>query len=271
MERRGRRGVKPITIDLDRASVVHLLRTYLMAKRMFPTARIEVTVSGRGVGFHIKLYLKGRVMKWIDEHLKDDRKRRAFLKNLEDIFIRALLWDDPVRLSYALKKWVLNPDERHVDLCFDEKLGGKERPLPLDDIIGKERLDELLRLLRENRIGELEKQVLKLKEEVEKELSKYKKPIYIGCIAFNGDDILEKLEKVCAEISMRDPTFKWRTYPCFMPEWDWMLVVQSDSEKQAWKRIVWLKNNAYIETDGKKDYFLKDIETRLWVKERRAT
>jgi len=56
-----------------------------------------------------------------------------------------------------------------------------------------------------------------------------------------------------------------------MPEWDWMLVVQSDSKDQAWKRIVWLKNNAYVKIDDKKDYFLKNIETRLWVKERRAT
>ena len=235
---------------------------------MFPNARIEVTVSGRGVGYHIKLYLEGRVMKWIDEYLEDPEKRRVFLDNMEDLFIRALLWDDPVRISYALKKWVLNPDERYVDLCFDEKVGGKEKPINLDSMIGDDKLNEMMKLYSQNRIEELEKLVLETSKEVEKELSKIKKPIYIGCIAFNGDDTLMKLEEVCKQIADKDPTFKWRTYPCFMPEWDWMLVVQSDSKEQAWKRIVWLKNNAY---DENKKLILKDIDTRLWVKQRRAT
>ena len=260
-----------ITIDLDRASTVHLLRTYLMAKHLFPNIPIEVYVSGRGVGYHIKLHINKRVLTWIDRHLQDLNKREQFLRNLEDIMIRALLWDDPVRLSYALKKWTLNPDEKYIDLCFNEKMGGKEVKIDLDNIIGQETLNRMMNLYTQNKIGELEKLVLEKSKEVEEKLSKYKKPVWIGCIAFNGDDLLKNIEEVCMEIANRDPTFKWRTYPCFMPEWDWMLVVQSNSEEQAWKRIVWLKNNAYIEANGKKLYILKYADTRLWVKKRKAT
>ena len=67
---------KMVSVDLDRASSVLLLRAYLSAKRMFPDVPIEVFVSSSGVGFHLKIHIKVS----IEENLK----------------IRALLWMNPI-------------------------------------------------------------------------------------------------------------------------------------------------------------------------------
>ena len=69
----------------------------------------------------------------------------------------------------------------------------------------------------------------------------------------------------------KDSTFSWKLYPCWFPEFDWILAVFTDDEKKAWKKIVWLKNNAYIEREGERVKILKDADTRLFVKERKAT
>jgi hypothetical protein len=47
--------------------------------------------------------------------------------------------------------------------------------------------------------------------------------------------------------------------------------VFTDDKNKAWEKIVWLKNNAYIEKEGERVKILKDADTRLFVKERKAT
>ena len=46
---------KMISVDLDRASPILLLRVWLTAKRMFPNIPISTYVSSSGVGFHLKI------------------------------------------------------------------------------------------------------------------------------------------------------------------------------------------------------------------------
>jgi len=269
-----------VSVDLDRASTLHLLRTYLSGKRMLPTCNIKPYISGRGVGYHFKIFKPGLVMPHLRDLLYKPETRERFLENLENLMIRALLWDDPVRIAFALKKWALNPAERYVDLVFDEKLGRKEVSLDLDGILSKY-VREVAEIMNKIRIGESDKaeELAKgLADRIDPEIKAQKKPTWVGCIAYNGDDKREYLEEVCRKIMERDLDFKWRMYPCFFPEFDWMLCVFADDKDAAWKKIVWIKNNAYVvdrgEEIGEKKYILRDLpreEIRLWVKERRAT
>jgi len=239
-----------ISVDLDRASTLHLLRTYLTVPQAFSvvtkrrlTAPYDVLVSPAGVGFHIKIF---ETVPW-EQNLK----------------IRALLWDDPVRLAYALKKWALNPEEAYVDLVFDEKNYGKETRINMQNILQpfNSQIRQALRFLQNGETGEAEKVVQDVAKQVSPRIQGKKGKQFIGCIAFNGDPLRLRLEKVCGDIAQKDGTFKWRIYPCFFPEFDWMLVLFTNDKDVAWKRITWLKNR----TD------LKTADTRLWVKERIAT
>jgi len=241
--------VELISVDLDRASPVHLLRVYFSAKRILPGVPFETTVSPSGVGFHLKIHKQVTVE--------------------EDLKIRALLWDHADRLVYALKKWALNPQEKYVDLVFDEKNEGLERPLPLEDMLKlhEEEVKEINTLLDAGENEKADEEVKKLAKAVEPEISKYKRKQFVGCIAFKTDEIREPLEKVCGDIAERDSTFSWKLYPCWFPEFDWILAVFADDKQKAWKRITWLKNRA--RKDDK--LLLKDADTRLFVKERTST
>jgi len=239
-----------ISVDLDRASTLHLLRTYLTVSQAFSvvtkrrlTAPFDVTVSPAGVGFHIKILETVS----IEQNLK----------------IRALLWDDPVRLAYALKKWALNPEEAYVDLCFNEKNYGRERILNMSMILQpfNAQIQQTRRLLQNGETEKAEKIVHAVAKQIDPAVQGRRGKQFVGCISFNGDALREHLEKVCGDIAAKDLTFKWRIYPCFFPEFDWMLVLFTNDKDVAWRRISWLKNR----TD------LKTTDTRLWVKERIAT
>ena len=238
-----------ISVDLDRASPVLLLRSYLSAKRMFPDIPIEVFVSPSGVGFHLKIH-----------------KTVSIVENLKT---RALLWDEPYRIYYALKKFALNPDEAYIDLVFDEKCGGKEKLIDLEAMLNpyKKEVQQINEYVRNGETDKAEEVLQKVAKAIEPELSKHKRRQYVGCVAFNGDELLEQLEEICKKIMEKDKTFSWKCYPCWFPEFSWILAVFTDSEKLAWKRITWFKNRA---KKGDK-LILKDADTRLFVKERKAT
>lgn len=241
--------VQQVSVDLDRASVVHLLRVYFSAKRILPNVPLELTVSPSGVGFHLKLHKQVTIE--------------------EDLKIRALLWDHADRLVYALKKWALNQNEKYVDLVFDEKNEGVERPLPLEEILKpqEKEVTNINDLLDRGENEKADEEIKKLAKEIEPQVGTYKGRQYVGCIAFKGDEVREPLEKVCTDIAEKDNTFTWKLYPAWMPEWDWFLALFDSDKDRLWKRLVWLKNKA------KKDekLILKNLETRMWIKERTST
>jgi len=240
---------KMVSVDLDRDSPVLLLRAYLSAKRMLPDVPIEVFVSPSGVGFHLKLHKQVTVE--------------------EDLKIRALLWDHADRIVYALKKWALNPQEEYIDLVFDEKNDGKERLIDLEAMLKphKEEIQRISEFVQKGETGKAEEIVQKVATAIEPELDKHKRKQYVGCIAFKTDELHDQLEEICKKIMEKDKTFSWKLYPCWFPEFDWILAVFADGKDKAWKRITWLKNRA------KKDdkLILKEAETRLFVKERTST
>jgi len=231
-----------ISVDLDRASTLHLLRTYLTVPQAFSvvtkrrlTAPYDVTVSPSGVGFHIKILEQVS----IEQNLK----------------IRALLWDHAERLAYALKKWALNPKEAYIE--------GRERELNMSMILQpfSAQIQQTRRLLQNGETEKAEEVVHTVAKQIESAVQERRGKQFVGCISFNGDSLREHLEKICGDIAAKDRTFKWRMYPCFFPEFDWMLVVFTNDKDLAWKRISWLKNRTE----------LKAADTRLWVKERIAT
>ncbi len=257
-----------ITVDLDRESSIHLLRVFFNVPRVYALVRriglerffksqelqlseLTVTFSPSGVGYHIKIPRTVSV--------------------LENLKIRALLWDDPYRLLYAFKKWTLNPDEKYVDLCFDEKAGRKEENLDLLGMIHElespEFVTTLLYLIRKERVEEADKMVNQLAEKLNPHLNKIRGPMWVCCIAFNGNELREKLEKICSDIAQNDSTFKYRFYPSFFPEFEWLVSLFTHDKDVGWKRLVWLKNKARY--NGK--LLLKDAETRMWCKQRMAT
>jgi hypothetical protein len=253
--------VKLISVDLDHSSIVQLLRIYFSAPHAISQVchiddteasqvPIEITVSSSGVGYHIKLFKQVTV--------------------LEDLKIRALLWDHADRLVYALKKWALNPQEAYVDLVFDEKNKGKERILPLEDILNcyKKKVKEIMTLLDKGENEKADNKVRELAKKIEPSIKEYKGKSYVGIIAFNDDHLREQLETVCTDIADVDTTFTWKMYPSWVPEYEWFLALFGTDKDQLWKRLVWLKNNAK-DKDGK--LLLKDVDTRMWTKERKAT
>lgn len=244
---------KMVSVDLDRASPVLLLRAYLSAKRMFPDVPIEVFVSPSGVGFHLKIHKQVS----IEENLK----------------VRALLWDEPYRLYYALKKWAMNPQEEYIDLVFDEKNDRKEKLVDLEAMLKpyKTEVEKINGLVQNGETDKADEVLQKVAKAIEPELDKHKHKQYVGCVAFKTDELRDQLEEICKKIMEKDKTFSWKLYPCWFPEFDWILAVFTDDHKKAWKKIVWLKNNAYIEKEDKRIKILKNADTRLFVKERTAT
>jgi len=245
--------VKQISVDLDHNSVIQLLRVYLSAKRILPDVPMEIKVSSSGVGYHIKLFKQVTVE--------------------QDLKIRALLWDHADRLVYAIKKWALNPCESYVDLVFNEKNMGKETTLPLTDILKvyDKEVKDINNLLSQGDNGAADAKVKELAKKIEPEIQKYKTASYVGCIAFADDDLREPLEKCCSSISEKDATFTWKMYPCWFPEYSWILAFFGTDKDKLWKRLVWFKNNAYNPEDPDKKLLLKDADTRLFIKERKST
>jgi hypothetical protein len=219
------------------------LRAYFSSKRILPGIPSEVFVSGSGVGFHLKIYKQVTIE--------------------EDLKIRALLWDDPYRLYYALKKWALNSQEEYVDLVFDEKNEKKETVIPLEKILKshEKEVETITDLLNRGENEKADEEIKKLSKDLEPQLSRFKRPSYVGCIAFDGEDVREKLEKICADIAAKDETFKYRFYPSFYLEHDWIVAIIDTDKDRVWKRLTWLKNKTV----------LKDMNAPLWVKERIAT
>jgi len=243
-----------VNVDLDDSYPVLLLRVWFNIPRLYPGANVEVYVSPSGVGWHVKTDFK--------------------VDALQYIVSQALLWADPVRTQYALRKMYLNPGEKHLDLMFNEKEGKKEVKVPFTQILSKyaPEVNQIAWSLKGGDNELLDEQIKDLAKKISPELDKYHKKSFVGCITFNGVELKDDLEKVMLEIASKDPTFRYRFYPVWWPEFEWMIAVFTDDKDLAWRKITWIKNNAYKTFEGGSHvYLLKDADTRLFVKERFST
>ena len=106
-----------ISIDIDTPSINKLLLTYINAKKWFKNVPIKVEISSSGAGFHIIIY-------------KDVSVK-------ENLMWRALLGDDPVRISYSLRRLLMTNDKDTVDILFVRKNGKDTREINIDEIFEK--------------------------------------------------------------------------------------------------------------------------------------
>jgi len=243
-----------VNVDLDDSSATMLLRSWFNIPRLYPGAHVNVYVSPSGVGWHVRT----------------DRK----VNNFEYLVSQALLWADPVRTQYLIRKMVQNPEENHLDLMFTEKQGKAETPVPLREILAKyeKEVSEINQNLDREDHEAADKQVRELAKKIEPDLDKYHKGNFVGCIAFNGADLKENVVKVLMDIADKHPEFKWRLYPVWFPEYEYLVAIFSDSKDNAWKKLVWVKQNLYkTDEKGAKVFLLKEANTRMFVKERKNT
>jgi hypothetical protein len=243
-----------VNVDLDESNPVLLLRIWFNIPRLYPNANVEVYVSPSGVGWHVRT----------------DYNVSPF----EYIVSQALLWADPVRTQFALRKWYLSKGtEEHLDLMFTEKEGKSEVSVPFREIL-LGYADEVLlikELLDMGECEEADKKIKELAKKIEPDLKPYHKKSYVGCIAFNGTELKDDIDKVMIEIAAKDPALRWRMYPVWWPEFEWLIAVFTDDKDAAWKKITWIKNKLFKRDGDKEVYLLKDVNTSMFVKERQAT
>lgn len=66
------------------------------------------------------------------------------------------------------------------------------------------------------------------------------------CIGFHAEH-LSRIAKVCKNIAEKDPTFKFRIYNSKFKQYDFLLIVFSETVDQSHKRGVWLVKKAFPE------------------------
>jgi len=234
-----------VNVDLDDSSPFVLLRIWFNILRLYPGANMEVYVSPSGVGWHVKT----------------DYEVDAF----NYIVSQALLWADPVRTQYALRKLYLNPGEQHLDLMFDEKEGKSETAVPFTQILSKyaPEVTQITINIKEGKYELADQNIKDLAKKISPELDRYHKSSYVGCIGISKQDAdaKDKLETILLDIAHKDISFKYRWYPSFYPDYEWILALYGSDKDQLWKRLTWLKNKT----------LLKDLNTPLWVKQRITT
>lgn len=228
-----KKNVRYIGIDLDTSSIFEMLRIYFLLKAKFGN-KVHVFLSPSGKGFHIK----------IDESVSV----------IEDIFIRALYNDDPYRLRYSLKRFYVSRDPNVLDILFDVKTGKERKKLDMDKILAqyKEEVDEILKLIKQECYEEVDSMINELSKKVNIPISE----LYVGCIAFKSNDVMNEIKKICSDIAMKDEMFKFSIMKSFLPDWDWILLIYADNKDDAWKKITWFVNKT----------ILKNIDKVFWVK-----
>ena len=130
--------VNRITIDLDEPDIKRLLLTYINARKWFD-APVSVEVSSSGTGFHVI----------IDKSVTVE----------ENLMWRAFLGDDPVRISYSLRRILFGGEKDEVDILFVRKNGSPVRKIDIDKVF--EELGINPHDVNENNFEEVYNEVLK--------------------------------------------------------------------------------------------------------------
>ena len=205
------RREKRISIDIDYMSPRKLIQTYIKAVQLFPENQIEIYLSPSKTGFHIKI--------------------QGDFTLLENLLYRALLWDDPYRIAFALMKLAMSEgEETFIDLVFREKSGGKEERIDIKKLLG-EKLENLIkRILSGERGKEVDEEVERLADELDKKIKRDVPPLL--CITFDEEKIIDKLQDALIKYSLKK-SIRWRIYPNYHPESNYILVIIARDHKDV--------------------------------------
>lgn len=231
-----------IGVDIDSSSVYDLLFSYLKARRLFPKERIDVSISPSGFGFHLIIHKKVTI--------------------LENIYYRIILHDDPWRIVLSLKKFFINPHEEYFDIIFDSKWGNNSKKIDLKKILDENKSDVEF-IFKKWGTNEALRRLVELSDKV---ADKIDKPVaWLTCFAFTGNELKDKLNKICEDIRAKDSSFKYRIYESYIKGADYMLVISSSSKDQAFQRGEWFLR---ILDDEDKSNIKKFDGKYYWVKKK---
>ena len=104
--------VDMVGIDLDSPSTYDMLREYFKAKQMFPHAEIKTYISNSGRGYHIEI--------------------KKSVTILENFLLRAYFNDCAHRLRYSMQKYLIDKNDKWLDLLFQQKGTGKRKEIDIE-------------------------------------------------------------------------------------------------------------------------------------------
>ncbi|MFQ6118366.1 MAG: hypothetical protein ACE5KE_00610 [Methanosarcinales archaeon] len=220
-----------IGIDLDTTSIFDLLLTYFNAKKMFQDATITTEISSSNRGFHIIIKTKKEINKF------------------DNFLIRAVLGDCSERLKLSLEKAFLNPKEKYNDLIFTKKGNNNVKIFNLENILNNYRKD--VNFINKHWGDNLAlERIEKLSKKVGRKIKT--KNLWLTCFAFSTDSLRVKLSKVCSDIYVNDPSFKYKIYQNYNPDTEYLLIIFSETKNKAFQRGEWFLKNVFDENDIKK-------------------
>lgn len=197
-----------ISVDLDDISSQRLLRTFLMAKKFFPNSKIEVRLSPSHSGYHVIIHKK--------------------ISALENIFWRAMLDDDEVRIVLSLKKIFMNPDAP-VDIAFDIKGGGKAEVIDLEKILKpyKKRIERILKRWD----GSVDGDVSKIAEEIKGRLPIRERWVFAA--AFKGSGLKESIKDWAVKEYEKNNVAHFGIFQSYYPDNDFIFTRYFKNEDDA--------------------------------------
>ena len=207
-----------VTLDLDTNSTYHLTKTLWKARDYL--GNVRVFVSSSGLGFHIEGNNKTK---------------------LDNLMVRALLDDDPVRIRFSLKRLALGGES---EILFQTKNGKKRIEItsliPFDKINNAD-LDDLEKISEkiQGKVGGILKEVWTVNFELKD---------------VDSDSAKEILE----DIRAKDETFHYKILPNLYKKGKtkWIVSIWCDSKDQAHQRGMWFIKKTTL----CKSYWVKKIE-----------
>jgi hypothetical protein len=239
--------MKNLNVDLDGLNVFELIKSYLHIKKLFVIESIVTELSSSGRGFHLKAILK--------EDITPE----------QNFFYRAMIGDDPMRLSLGMRKYFLNHSEKFKDLIFDIKSGEKVQVFDMAALLEpfKEDIDFIMKNWGSQEVSErIEKIANSIRDKIP-----IVKEVFMTIFAFRSEGLREKILRVCEDTNLRDESFTYRVYESYMPDSDYLFTIFSTSKDQSFMRGQWFLKKVFTPSDlekikkfGKEKYY--------WVKKR---
>ena len=81
---------------------------------------------------------------------------------------------------------------------------------------------------------------------------------WVGCIPILNEELKNEIEKICRDISEKDPSFRYRIHVSYISDYPYLLAIYDNDKNQLWRRMTWLKNKTV----------LKEYNTPMWVRPR---
>jgi len=190
--------VNRIGLDYDHTNIWKLVVNYFKIKYDHPDSKVDVYISPSGRGFHIKIHKEVSV--------------------LENLFYRAKYDDCSKRLKLAMSKLLMDKDT-DVDILFDKKGNKKVKKIDIENLIGKDRIEKVLKEYGSMESFEL---MVKIAEDLKKKI-KFPK-LHKLIIEFDEDYYIDFFNKIGEEY-YKKTGYRYEILENRYPYSKWIFVV----------------------------------------------